>query len=374
MAGPISGPGVGLPPPQNLYPTQLYNAPADASSNYIGLAGGDIFTVPAGVWYIDPGKYSFLQFNDPVTGIWRTYNTARGQLSYVKSDGFNFRVANLTGCPVAAIVVAGGSAYVQGTTTVTPSTGNSTWQAIVGGMLSVVSVANAGANYGIAPLVFIPPPPPPGVQATGYTSTTNGTVSGVTLTNVGAGYKSNPVCQIVPSPFDPNLNSGITTASVVINLNTSTTLASALAAVLCTNPGAPTTSLPTLTVTGAGTLASVVAVTCSSLLNATITGNGGGYATSNTELISTGGTPSGTPAYVNPAIQLTAATPRPAMALLTSGSASTTITSLGTILDGGLFFGTAGFAIVTSGIPTTAATLTIGQGTTQDTMCIQAAP
>src|ERR1700752_3224846 len=107
MPNPLSGPGVGLPFPQNLYPSDLYNAPIDASSNRLALAPGDSIVLPAGDWYISPGFYNVIQFLDPVTGIWTTTSSAsfnRG-LHFVKSDGFNYRVANLTGCIVSASVV-----------------------------------------------------------------------------------------------------------------------------------------------------------------------------------------------------------------------------------------------------------------------------
>src|ERR1700678_1688136 len=100
MAQIISGPGVGLPYPQNLYPTELQNAPQDASSNRQALAPGDSFVLPAGDWYVTLGLSCIMQFLDPVTNVWVTgagaaYN--RGQL-FVKSDGFTCRVANMTGC------------------------------------------------------------------------------------------------------------------------------------------------------------------------------------------------------------------------------------------------------------------------------------
>ena len=77
----ISGPGIGLPPPQNLYPTQLNNAPADAPTNYLALVAGQVITIPAGRWFVDPGAVSIIQYLDPVTGIWRTQpgSAMRGQ-------------------------------------------------------------------------------------------------------------------------------------------------------------------------------------------------------------------------------------------------------------------------------------------------------
>lgn len=371
MGTPLSGPGIGLPLPQYLYPSQLYQAPYDWSNNKITLAGGDALPIPAGDWYIDVGEVSILQFADPVTGIWLPFPAQRGQLNFVKSDGFNLRIANLTGCPVAAKVIAGGTGYVQASTSVVPSTGNSTWQAVVGGMLSVGTISNPGLGYGVAPILAISAPSPGGVQATGHCVITAGTLSGVTLDNVGAGYGSAPVATILTNPTDPNINSGITQATVVIALNNSTTLASAISAVLCTNPGAPTASLPTLTVAGTGTGASVNAVTISTLLGATITGVGAGYEANGTELQTAGGQPAGVSAYVNPSIELANYRPRKASADLVAAS---TLTSLGPIYDSGLFAGTPFAVIATAGAPTAAATIVLTTGTKVDTVVLQPAP
>ena len=37
----LSGPGIGLPLPQNLYPSYLQNAPIDTPTNKVALAAGD---------------------------------------------------------------------------------------------------------------------------------------------------------------------------------------------------------------------------------------------------------------------------------------------------------------------------------------------
>ena len=117
----ISGPGVGLQLPAYLYPTELYNAPYDFSNNYMTLAPGDAIPVPAGRYWIELGAVAVLQYPDPVTGIWRGFESGRAGGQSVDSNGFNLRVANLTGCPVAAVVQAGGTGYSQATATVTPS-------------------------------------------------------------------------------------------------------------------------------------------------------------------------------------------------------------------------------------------------------------
>src|ERR1700690_1331105 len=118
----LAGPGLGLPYPQNLYPSQLNNAPPDTPTNRIALAPGDTLPVPAGDWFVNVGQYCVLQFLDPCTGIWSMGPNAawNGGHQFVVSDGFNVRVANLLGCPVTATVTNyGAGGYVQATTTVT---------------------------------------------------------------------------------------------------------------------------------------------------------------------------------------------------------------------------------------------------------------
>jgi len=169
MSQRLAGTGLLLPLPQALYPTELYNAPQDFSSNEITLAPGDAIAVPAGDCFIHPGKYGVIQFLDPVTGIWRAHPSGyspRNQTQQVTSDGTNLRIANLLGCPIAAVVTNAGTGYVQSSTTCVASTGGSTWYPIVGGMVSITTITNAGSGYGVAPIVFFPAPPNPGVQVT----------------------------------------------------------------------------------------------------------------------------------------------------------------------------------------------------------------
>ena len=121
MAGNLNGPGVGLGYPQNYYPSELQNAPQDPSSNRMALAPGDSFVIQAGDWIVSTGMYCVLQFLDPVTNTWVTPSGAawtRG-MQLVSADGFNVRVANLTGTVISASVINGGTGYVQATTTIT---------------------------------------------------------------------------------------------------------------------------------------------------------------------------------------------------------------------------------------------------------------
>lgn len=365
MAGWLSGPGQLLPVP-SLYPTNPLGGTLDPQGTEVSLAPGETMLVPRGIWLLNPGGYCVVQVLDPVSGVWRMNSTARVGPTTVSSDGNNVRVANLTGCALGAIVTTAGSAYVQGSTTVTPSAGNSTWQPVVGGLISTtVSITAAGAGYGVAPLVFFPPPPYPGVQATGVAVISSGTVSSITVLNQGAGYTTAPVPQIVPNPTDPNLASG----SITSNATATTTLVGAgtLAAVLCTNPGVSFSTVPSLTIAGAGTSAAATIVPMWTLTGASITSGGAGFS-ANTELSTLGGIPSATAAHTNPSIELTGVIPRRASVLLTANGG--TIATVSTIYDGGLFTGTPTPLIETQtgAGGSTAATITLTLGSVNATI------
>src|SRR5713226_717534 len=240
MPIPLAGPGQGLPLPQNLFPTQLTGAPVDISTNRLALSPGDSFVLPAGDWWITMGSYLVLQYLDPVTNVWTTPAGAawtRG-MSFITADGFTCRIANLTGCVVSASVINGGTNYVQATTTLTVIGAFQTGVAvptllpIVGGALQfsgtfTLDVPTKGAGYGIPPLIVIPPPPPAQANANGVGGIqaeaiaiigSGGSLSSVSMINAGAGYPTAPIGVVVPSPFDPNLVTGITTASVLFSL------------------------------------------------------------------------------------------------------------------------------------------------------------
>lgn len=368
----IAGTGQGLPAPQYLYPSELNptNTPLDMGNNYLTLAPGNSIAIPAGSWYVAPGPYCIMQYLDPVTGIWRQMSSARIKTHYIVSDGFNYRVSNLTGCAVAAVVTAGGSGYAAATTTVSSSSGGSTWQAVVGGMVSLSTINNAGSGYGIPPMLFIGAPPVGGVQATGHCTLQSGTVAAVTLDNVGGGYVTAPSAVIVTSPYDPNINATIVPATVTLVLVGS----GSIAAVLCTNPGNSISAAPTLTVssTGAGTGASVTALRLQTFVSATVasagTWTGGAYLTS------VGGSAGATSQWTNPEISQTNFIPRPMEVLL---SGATSLSSVSAIYDGGLFLSAPTLSVAPVGgaiAPASTATVTAVYGGVADTVLIQPAP
>lgn len=390
MPSPLSGPGVGLPLPQNLYPTQLQNAPVDVSANRVGLAPGDMLPLPAGDWYVNPGQYCVIQFLDPVNGTWNLAPSAgwMGGPQFVKSDGFNCRVANLLGCPVGATITTFGSAYVQASTTITQTGGTGTWSPIVGGALAVVggTLTSNGAGYGVAPIVLIPAPPPAannangvgGMQASAFATIASGTVSGISFTNPGAGYPSAPTAVIVPNPTDPNLSTGITAATVAFSLSA----AGQLRGALCTNPGVALTSPAnvTLTVAGAGTQASLTPNIMQTVTAASVVGSATtGYGTQNALLTTVGGYPVTGTITNGPENLFLAFRPRPAQINLAVTGTGSLNAQTGTIYDGGLFLGLPTPVaviqpIVGTGTVTGAHTIVLTMGVTNDIVTIQPAP
>lgn len=363
----ISGPGVGLQRSQLLYP-YISGGPFQPQGTPFNLAAGQALPVPAGLWNLSLGKYSFLQFPDPVSGTWLHYNTERGIPQVVQSNGQNLRVFNPTGCPIAAVVTVGGTAYVQASTTVAVNTGNSTWQAIVGGQLSTtVSVSAAGAGYGIAPLVFAPPPQSnPGVQASFVATISSGTVSGITTVNQGAGYTGSTITlTIVPNPYDPNfLSSSITAnATAVVPV----TGAGVVAAVICTNPGVALSATPTLSISGAGASAAATPLWMSTVTSLSASTAGGLYS-GNVKITQVGGVPTATAAYANPFIEMTGFTPRNLWA-----DATMTVSAVGaiSIRDPGLFLGTVTPIVLSQSTVATVAVVAATQGGATDTITMQ---
>lgn len=383
MSAPLSGPGLGFQLPQNLYPSELQNAPLDAPSNKITLNAGDQIPIPAGTWAISLGSYLTLEFLDPVTGVWVMAAAAAWNdgLYYVKSDGFNLRISNRLGCPVWGVIIAPGSGYVQASTTVAVTGGGgSTWQPIVGGQLSMntatIVTANAGAGYGVPPIVMIPSPPPAGsnpngvggIAASGYATISSGTVSGFTFTNPGAGYTGttfNAVC--LPNPTDPNLVTGITLGTITFTIGAS----GSLTGLLCTNPGNPIANPAniSLVVSGVGTAGSVnpvmlqTVVTASVIGGSTISGDAGtlGYVTT------VGGYPPQGTFTNSEDFLFLRARPRAAQIALTVGGAGTIAAQVGTIYDSGLFFSAPSPLFIADPVTATTGTI-VGTSTISLTM------
>ena len=392
MPIPLAGPGQGLPLPQNLFPTQLFNAPADISTNRLALSPGDSFVLPAGDWWITMGSYLVLQYLDPVTNTWSIPAGAawtRG-MSFITADGFTCRIANLTGCVVSASIMNGGTNYVQATTTLTVIGSFQTGVAvptllpIVGGAVGLANsgafslyIPTAGNGYGIAPIIVIPPPPPAQANANGVGGIqaeaiailgSGGSLSSVSMINAGAGYPTAPIGVVVPSPFDPNLVTGITTASVLFSLAS----AGAITGALVTNNGGPlingSLTSVTISVGGAGASGSLTANVMQTVVSASISGAGAGFTASGGTTF--GGAPLQGSITNSLNFQLLEFEPRPANMAFAAATAATAAV----IYDGGLFESLPTLVDLVPGGVATLATILPVMGSRPDVTHIQPAP
>ncbi len=372
MAGFLSGPGQHLPTMQFLYPAYLHNGEYWNSGAEVALAPGQELPIARGRFWVYLGPYCVLQYFDPVSETWRMWATNMVSPLLVDSDGVNFRVANLTGCAVGAIVTSQGTGYVQGSTTAVPSYGNSQWQPIIGGAISTsVSIVSTGTGYTVPPICFVPPPPPPGVQAKVVANISGGTIAAFTVINQGAGYQTAPSVTIVPNPTDPAFLAGSITGSA--GGMTTLTGAGELTAMLLTNPGSSFVfpPPPSLTIAGAGVGAAATIIPMWTVTGTSITSGGAGYDTED-EITTTGGWPVGTAYWLNPNFEHTPYVPRRAQIGIAAAGGGT-ITTVGTINDGGLFFGAPSTLILAGGPLTTEATIALTLGETNATCIIQQA-
>src|SRR5208282_1221335 len=98
--------------------------------NRISLAAGETWLIsPAGPYWISLGLYTCLQVYDPILLTWISIEGG-GQTRYIESDGVNYRLANLTGCAVGALVTAAGTGYTSAPS-VTIASGNSIWRPVL---------------------------------------------------------------------------------------------------------------------------------------------------------------------------------------------------------------------------------------------------
>lgn len=322
----------------------------------ISLAAGQSMLVPRGQYMIAFGKYTFLQVKDPVTGYWRLIQRDPNLTQLVTSDGFNYRLINLTGCAVGAIITNGGTGYTSAPT-ITPSAGSSTWLAVVGGSINTtVTITTAGSGYTFAPTLKFSAPPAGGVQATAVATLTAGAISAVTVINQGAGYTSAPTIEVIPDPRDT------TGTGAVLTVNSTLANSGVVSAIINTDPGTALTSVPTLAFSGGGG-ASAAATAIMAFTATGFTVGAGGAAYGNAQpfsIITSGGTVAGTSAVTNPAFDKQLFTPRAAFISGTS-TAGGAITATGAVVDDpGLFQSVPNAHVIAGG---TGLATTVGQAT-----------
>lgn len=382
----IGGSAVPLPNFQGII-TNTTGSNAGTTQGYtnaITLAAGQVWMIPSGTWLIRPGNFTYLQWLDPVTNIWKNQNTTTSHTVPIDSDGTNYRLSNLTGCAVGACITAIGTAGVAsngiGQTatglTVTASSGSSVWVPIVGGAISATiatSTANAstaGAGYNYIPQVVIDAPPQGGLQATAIvTALASGTVAAaaIQVINQGAGYSSAPKMAIVPDPRE----STATTPGPTVNAYYITTLTATgtLTGLYPSYNGTPLTGVPALTF-GTGTAAATVLMNF--VVTSYTTGTGGSGYPSNVLAMSINNkvTAQTTPAPVNPLHAAGHIMPRPAR--ITAAVSGTAIIPTGAVVeDYGLGIQQVPTLIFVPAATTTQALITATVGGVSDTSYVQ---
>lgn len=276
-------------------------------TNALTLGTGSCWIVPSGRWSLKPGQYTTFQEYDPITGVWRTPGAGSTDafMESSFSDGTNYRLANQTGCPVAAIVTTAGSGYTAATPpTWTMGAGGAVFKSVVGGAISTtISVVTGGSSYTYPPTVLISAPPPGGVPATAHCTLSAGAVNAVTVDNQGAGYLTPPTVTFVNDPREANpAVATITTGNGATGVTTLTG-AGTVTAALCLDHGlGGQASVPSMTISSGS--AAATAIMCWSITAITVstTTNGSGYAApiiiGGVDAVITGS------ALTNPAIQV----------------------------------------------------------------------
>jgi hypothetical protein len=306
-------------------------------STSVTLQSGQYAVLPSGQYMVMPGKYTFLQFYDPVSTTWRNVQgPAQGQPFYLSSDGYNYRLFNPTGTVVGAVVTNGGTAntskngfWAAGSSStpgvVATTTGSATFNAIVGGAVNTsVTVNTAGSGYVYQPLITFSPPPAGGLSATGYATLTNGTVTGITVTNQGAGYTTAPTITITPVNGDPG--NGATATATLDSTNSGKLVALTMA-----NPGQAYTAVPTITIAGLAGSPAATAIMCFAVTTAPTAAGATHYGNGNIAFFG-GAVTAGSNTTTNPAYTTGLYTPRLGYAAYSTSASLASIT----IEDGGL--------------------------------------
>ena len=325
---------------QGVYPT-----PRAQPSIAFDLQGGLTRIIPAGTWQVDTGSYTCIQEYDPVQGQWQSpggdTGGASGGPQYINSDGVNYRVANLCGTIVGAVVTTAGSAYVAATppTVTFTNASNAAATAIVGGAVSTsVTVTNAGTNYTYPPLVFLDSPQQGASYQATATSTLSGTTVGsVTINNQGAGYTNVPNIYFINDPRDTTGSGAIAVATL--------TGAGTVTQLLITNQGNVNTTLqPTISFSSGSAAAYPIMVR--SIGGLTFSNIGSGY-TGNAIVQAYGNGYTGAAnVLTNPRWTTNLVRSRSAT-LLAGVTSAAALTSAGaSIFDGGIFAGSAPTAVV----------------------------
>ena len=357
----------------------------------ISLSSGEIYVVPSGQYQVVPGLYTFLQWYDPVSTLWRPVQTVAQSDSFVlTSDGTNYRLANLTGTVVGAVVTTAGNNmtngiyYPSGYTLPIPSnwsqqTGTSAIPSIsfaagggsvtaqglviIGGAVNpTVTITAGGSGFTRPPTLLVSAPPQGGLQATMDCTISSGAISAVTVRNQGAGYTTAPTITIVNHPQDTT-GTGATLTATLTGSGTVTGITVPI-------NGVGMNAVPAITFTGGTGSPAATALSCLTATSVTFAGTAS--LSSSLGLICSA-LPSITPSYTNPLYQEGLFVPRIGQTQYATAATINSAYTVGNstltsrILDGGLHMVVPGAVAVVNGTtptaPTAAATVAAG-GTT----------
>lgn len=176
----------------------------------IALASGGVWYPPPGEWLIQTTANICVQWWDPIANFWRNQISNSNTGDFFATDGYNYRLLNITGIVTVASFVAGsggvngiGTAATGASISIIASNTTGGAQAtaypIVGGSVAAPTITQAGSGFLVPPLVVIDAPPVGGIQATATCAlTAGGAIASVTMANVGAGYAASPNFYLIP--------------------------------------------------------------------------------------------------------------------------------------------------------------------------------
>lgn len=276
----------GVTPPTRGYP-----------SNKMSLAPGADYHIPSGTWSIfcEGGNIAIQQL-DQVSLIWRVIGQGENQLTYLTSDGKNYRVVNQTGCVVGAYLTNAGTGYTSAPAVTVPASSGATLFPVVSASVhmvnTTVTVNSSGTNYTYAPMVMFDAPGINGLQATGHATLSAGVIS-IVVDNQGGGYTFTPNVYLINDSRDTTGAGAIATATL--------TGAGTIAAVLVRNFGLPVSAVPTVTFTGGGGTGAAATAILNYVISAyTVTSAGSGYVGN---VLVTGFMPPISASNTNPSVQ-----------------------------------------------------------------------
>jgi hypothetical protein len=186
-------------------------APANGDG-IITLPSGGIYTFPPGNYAVQCGGQTQLQTFDPNQLAWRGLQSPDGTFNFCSVDGCNFRLVNLSGVCIGAVITNAGLGGTNGIGTIATGTAISfsapvsgltaataTAYPIVGGSVQAPTITQGGSGFIMPPLVICDAPPVGGIQATAIaTINSSGAVATVVMQNVGAGYTATPNWYVLP--------------------------------------------------------------------------------------------------------------------------------------------------------------------------------